>query len=381
MLAHGEAHYLIALLQVLAISHKMDPETAETVMRLWLEDAEALLEAGDTSEDTVLAFEMFKAELTESRATNAGRLTAMIVCRATIQEIQVTRDEIMRIAEEEMISAHDHEVACSMDGREVDTGARMRSEELVESCSSLFRTIDGNNWDLSLHRQLVVSKIIIPESSPFTVGPVQTPQFVKKPSYDYLDEDEAANGESSAMALRRNKGKQRAIEMLQIECAACLGLYSRSDVVHLSCNPEPHSYCQYCIANLYETAMHDASLFPPRCCKTPIPLGDVRPFFSREFVRQYQERAVELSTINPTYCSDPKCQHFIRPSQITANIATCSKCKSHTCSVCKAPQHAGLCPEDEGTKSLLQIAKLRRWQNCYKCAQIVELTTGCNHIE
>lgn len=38
------------------------------------------------------------------------------------------------------------------------------------------------------------------------------------------------------------------------------------------------------------------------------------------------------------------------------------------------------CPEDMEMEDLLNAAAEKKWQRCYSCRRMVELTIGCNHI-
>ncbi|KAK8222279.1 hypothetical protein BKA81DRAFT_352266 [Phyllosticta paracitricarpa] len=40
----------------------------------------------------------------------------------------------------------------------------------------------------------------------------------------------------------------------------------------------------------------------------------------------------------------------------------------------------GLCPEDADVKALLLTAQQRGWQRCYRCENMVEKRSGCNHM-
>ncbi|KAG5952699.1 hypothetical protein E4U57_005889 [Claviceps arundinis] len=58
-------------------------------------------------------------------------------------------------------------------------------------------------------------------------------------------------------------------------CAGCA-----SDVALIGC-PCSHDYCSDCMANLFNAAIGDESMFPPRCCKMGIPIDLVQSYGER----------------------------------------------------------------------------------------------------
>ncbi|EFZ02206.2 ibr finger domain containing protein [Metarhizium robertsii ARSEF 23] len=141
--------------------------------------------------------------------------------------------------------------------------------------------------------------------------------------------------------------------------------------------------CVACMTDVpyFETsALNDESLFPPRCCSQPIPLGLNQIFLPARLAGQYQAKELEYSTKNRTYCHRATCSTFIPTPFIRGEIATCVKCQSKTCTICKGSSHDGDCPEDVATMDLLNVAAQKGWQRCYSCRRMVDLEVGCNHI-
>ncbi|CAF9913041.1 hypothetical protein IMSHALPRED_000888 [Imshaugia aleurites] len=60
-------------------------------------------------------------------------------------------------------------------------------------------------------------------------------------------------------------------------CAICTDKVVARHLVTVPCG---HPYCKTCIGQLYDFAMKDESLFPPRCCRQPIPLETATPFLT-----------------------------------------------------------------------------------------------------
>jgi hypothetical protein len=176
--------------------------------------------------------------------------------------------------------------------------------------------------------------------------------------------------------------KTRAIN--QGTCSSCLDMHPNHDLLQLLCKDdgecENHAYCRDCLRRLFESSVTDPSHFPPRCCSKIISLFDCTPFLSQSLIARFVARREELATVNRTYCSNNDCSMWIRPANIEANVASCTECAQKTCATCKAMQHVGLCPEDKDVKSLMTVAKQKRWQTCPNCKEMVELERGCYHI-
>jgi hypothetical protein len=177
-------------------------------------------------------------------------------------------------------------------------------------------------------------------------------------------------------------GKASAIA--QGTCSSCLDMHPNYDMLQLPCKDvgdrENHAYCRNCLQRLFESSVTDPSHFPPRCCSKIIPLFNCTPFLPPSLIARFVARREELATVNRTYCSNNDCSKWIRPANIEANVASCTECAQKTCATCEAKQHVGLCPEDKDVKSLMTVAKQKRWQTCPNCKEMVELERGCYHI-
>lgn len=160
-------------------------------------------------------------------------------------------------------------------------------------------------------------------------------------------------------------------------CIACGDSHDENSVAKAKCR---HTYCADCIVGLFTAAMTDESLFPPRCCKKPIPLEDIINYVDNEFATEFRKKEVEFTTINRVYCSLPTCSKFIPPSDINSDLGHCRGCGSETCAICKNAGHNGPCPEDSSKKEVLDLAKTEGWQQCSQCQRLVELDRGCHHI-
>lgn len=179
--------------------------------------------------------------------------------------------------------------------------------------------------------------------------------------------------ESSTTAVRRSK----CLSSIKYKCISCNSGTSSSDVFWSACG---HHYCKDCIQTLFEIATMDETLFPPRCCRQIIPLASVKKFLSCTLLVKFEAKSVEFSMPDRTYCCQPSCSSFIHPDHIFGEKATCSDCKTSTCTICKNVTHDDDCPEDTTTQKVLETARQEGWQRCFKCRRLVELDIGCNHI-
>ncbi|KAH9907716.1 hypothetical protein F4778DRAFT_444886 [Xylariomycetidae sp. FL2044] len=108
--------------------------------------------------------------------------------------------------------------------------------------------------------------------------------------------------------------------------------------------------------SFFEMAMVDESYFPPRCCRTAIPLERNQLFLSEELIREYRAKSVEFSTQNRTYCHRPSRSAFVPPTQYILGVATCLDCGAKTCTICKCCYLQGDCPHDiSSTKMILLV--------------------------
>ncbi|KLU84735.1 IBR finger domain-containing protein [Magnaporthiopsis poae ATCC 64411] len=146
-------------------------------------------------------------------------------------------------------------------------------------------------------------------------------------------------------------------------------------------SPCAHEYCRDCLVQLFELALKDDSIFPPRCCRSIIPLDLSREFIGPDLAGRFLAKKLEMETPNRTYCHDPRCARFIPPQFVKADVGTCVSCGKKTCALCKAASHrTSDCPNDPRTKQLLALAEKKGWRQCNNCKKMVELTYGCLHM-
>ncbi|KAG6255984.1 hypothetical protein E4U24_006213 [Claviceps purpurea] len=122
-------------------------------------------------------------------------------------------------------------------------------------------------------------------------------------------------------------------------CVACTSEVASSDSIQCPCS---HDYCRDCMANLFNAAIGDESLFPPRCCKMAIPIDLVQSCLSAELLATYEAKKLEYMILNGTYCdvpTVPTCSTLVLPASVQDDIATCIKCQKKTCTICNVESH------------------------------------------
>ncbi|KAF2866427.1 hypothetical protein BDV95DRAFT_631857 [Massariosphaeria phaeospora] len=194
---------------------------------------------------------------------------------------------------------------------------------------------------------------------------------------DFSDEETEA-GPSRTYAERQvDRMKKYATEF---QCVVCIERFRYSLMVTAKCG---HRYCAECIKSLFMRSMKDETLFPPRCCKEPVPLDSVAPHMSAEELASFKLASVELSTQERVYCSNRECGTFIVPDRIDVGTrrAICGTCGTATCSICKNRYHNDAdCPDDPALHQTRELARDLGWQTCYACHSVVELRYGCFHM-
>ncbi|RDW86713.1 BRcat and Rcat domain-containing protein [Aspergillus mulundensis] len=177
------------------------------------------------------------------------------------------------------------------------------------------------------------------------------------------------------MAESSKTAANRAVTEVQSECVACLHENPAWDMVQGQCS---HLYCKDCMARLVNDALADQSLFPPRCCRLPIPPYALRKHLGAELFRRLEEKEIENKDPFRTYCSNTECSKYIQPPYVKGYIGTCQTCQTETCTLCKRAAHEGPCIDEHD--EVLRLAKQHGWQRCPQCHHLIELATGCNHI-
>ena len=160
-------------------------------------------------------------------------------------------------------------------------------------------------------------------------------------------------------------------------CVACDMCEEENEMIHVPCGDY---YCKGCTTKLFKMSMKDESLFLPRCCRQFIPLELVSTVLDAELQKNFKDRAIEFTTIERTYCSQPTCGIFIPPTVIEGEKVKCPECSQITCTICKTAEHEGDCPANPEHQALMELAEKEGYKKCYQCKRLVEISTGCNHM-
>lgn len=313
--------------------YDLDPETLELVLELQLQDARSLLKGKyreGEAPDTELAVEMYMSEL----QAVPRFLSDQTMCRSIARAVELDADTIRMHSAIEEQAIHDREYAQGRDP--------------------------------------AITSGQAPEVTPMD------DELLGKLKVLCVDEDApSSDAESSSWASKRGKASATDSSSQRRSCIACC---TDVPVFNLAWCPCSHEYCRECLAQLFRASISDESLYPPRCCKQPIPLAINQIFLPSKLVGEFRAKELEYRTPNRTYCHQAACSTFVPPQFIRGDTAICVKCRSETCVMCKGPSHEADCPEDGPTQELLRVAAENGWQRCYSCHRMVELDTGCNHM-
>ena len=156
------------------------------------------------------------------------------------------------------------------------------------------------------------------------------------------------------------------------DCASCGDTYA----IHLlQSTPCGHRYCRECICTLVRLSLADEQSFPPRCCKQPFGIDEVKQFLTPELISEYGEKKQEYATASRIYCSDARCSALLHPINISDQDKTgvCPHCFVVTCTICKGAEHVGECPKDEDIQKVMELAEREGWKSCPTCGRVIEL--------
>ena len=299
----------------------MNEESVGLILALQLQDLEELGSKTrgkgretDEPSDSDLALQLQQQEIEQAQSLIADRQIAQSVHRA----VQDDGANIVILASEENNAAADHELACRLAGRILETSSQIHNLVIDNSTISMlsaFNIEDDSEDDTA-------------------------------PSLVFSENDEA---ESSALAAtRRNKTISE-----QKECISCQEV---KEVAQVSCR---HLHCRDCIRQLFTDAIVDETLFPPRCCRQHIPVSMVRHFLKSQLTARFEQKAIEYGTLNRTYCCDPSCATFVDSSRIHDAAGTCpeSDCERQTCILCKREAHSGTCDQQDSFEDTIRLAQ------------------------
>jgi hypothetical protein len=208
-----------------------------------------------------------------------------------------------------------------------------------------------------------------PGSLDATVSTIYANELRQYRAIRHFENEETRLAEASAAAVAT------------VECTSCEDSYPLAEVWQAPCS---HHYCAGCLEQLHRASMTDETLYPPRCCRREMPWEDVSAKLNNRLATAFGAKKEELDMHagQRTYCCNAACARFIGVAHIARDTGTasCPACGELTCTMCKAAQHGGDCPEDVALQQTLRLAEDRGWQRCRQCRGIVDLTFGCHHI-
>lgn len=337
---------------------KWDLSSAKLAVELQLRDIDELnkdmSKDGATSEQRKVN-DIMKAELEKHLEVFKSKVLTLHLMR----EENATRVAFRRLMEEEVQAERDHQLAVSLSEMKIP-------ESQGRTCTRKWLAGDLDSSDESTN---------FPAPPPYMSTPNISPSEVIRSS---------KQGKASGTAdneLKKKILRKHAKTVIQtVKCNACLDEMPVKNTIQLDCKPDPHTYCQGCLIDQFKIAICETDLFPPQCCKVEISLQACRSMLPEQLVNDFELKAEEVATPNPTFCSNASCAKFIRIKHIEGDIGTCALCGSKTCAICKGGEHEGLCPEDPNVKMLMDTAKSSKYQQCSKCKNMVELAQGCFHM-
>ncbi|KAI3603876.1 ibr finger domain protein [Moniliophthora roreri] len=191
-----------------------------------------------------------------------------------------------------------------------------------------------------------------------------------------------------------------------VECIACTESVPLPITLPTPCG---HHFCQSCFETLLRTTITNETFFPPWCCGqdrridieqiTSVPSSGEGILTINDdlwFQLRAKSREYAVAPSERTYCPNPRCSIFlgsitqlkdeVEGSRRTSSrlTSTCLSCTTSFCLECKRMAHPGKDCEiedfDDSMEELRKLAKEEKWQTCHGCKELVEKTSGCNHI-
>ncbi|KAJ4890523.1 zinc finger (C3HC4-type RING finger) family protein [Raphanus sativus] len=166
-----------------------------------------------------------------------------------------------------------------------------------------------------------------------------------------------------------------------------------------------HRFCFSCMKQHVEVKLlgGNTATCPSEGCKSQVKMDSCAKFLDPKLVEVMIQRKKEgsISVSDKVYCPYPTCselmakdevfeytkQYFVGTEQSAAR--KCMKCGLFFCMQCKVPWHyKDTCEnfskskryQNAGDGMLKSLAQSKRWRQCIRCNNMVELASGCFHI-
>lgn len=327
----------------------MDPMTEKLAVQMQLADIAELLDSlydQEVTDDERTGLKILKRDLEGQLKTLQGQVLALRI----LKQEHENRVAFTKLIKEEKQAADDHRLALKLSGMKLSHPDSPSSKEAGATLVAVDDDAD-EQWE-----------------------------SVKKVYDAIFGRNRGSGGRPAAKEVKKAPKVDASDTQHDLECVCCAGTFPENDTLTLSCEPEPHTYCRSCLTKLFQDSIHEDSIFPPRCCKVPIPIELSKSLLPKEMVKDFDLKVEEVATPNPTYCATFSCNKFILAKYIKNNVGTCPFCNEKTCTMCKNKSHDGLCPNDPHVQLLMDVAKRSKWQQCQRCKNMVELSIGCFHM-
>ncbi|RKF53905.1 putative ibr finger domain-containing protein [Erysiphe neolycopersici] len=348
----------------------MDDATAALIYQLQLQDTTELFHAQNENRelsDSRIALESYRREL----EINYSIISDRIMTRSIAQACRTDGPEVFNLLHGERTIELDEGVEYDSDSQSDFEINEAESHSIVQRQSIETQEIIEESLQkhgFSLDESLEMNDILDKTEAP----PLENLDL--RDRQEIIDDSSGRTSPEFDFLRRTTRGKF--VEIVTENCVSCQEIFPLQELIQCPCD---HTYCSECLSKLIQTSIKDDELFPPKCCKQPIPLANVM-FLSPELIHSFEAKKIEFETKDRTYCSNQTCSAFIQPINIEGDNAICPECETVTCKICKAASHDGDCPADTALQSTIQLAKANGWKRCFNCRCMIELDTGCNHM-
>lgn len=343
----------------------MDDDSAQVTLSLQLGDLNRLLGTSVQAADSINKFDgrialiSYRDEVAARLSFIQDRRMGQSIARAVVQD----ESTLQQARSQENGAIRDRTVACQMGG--------LRNG----SCLSPLIDLTDDTNDLVMTGYAHLNEAIPEETDQMEID---TPHQETSVQHTWPEQNISPISAGKCPETVKSFQPMESILGVQKMCVSCYEGIHYFKAVYAPCG---HDYCQNCAKRLFLNSTRDESLSPPRCCRQAIPLAAVDIFLTAQFIKSFQEKAVEFSTPNRLYCASLACSAFIPPVRINGDTAICPMCQLWVCTMCKGRTHRGRdCPKDESLNALISTASKEGWQRCDRCKRYVELMHGCNHI-
>ncbi len=336
-----------------------DDETIALIMQLQLQDLEELISTSHakgkgregTMTDLQLAYQTEKEELERGVMLITDRKMTQSIARAVVADA----DLLASLVAQEATASEDRAMSLRLGG----VGAQLPAPAFLVG-RKIERAIDPDFIDK------LFALYVKPPSEDGCVDHDAATEFG-------ADFDSNSAAESSSWALTRQDTRR----ISRRRCVICMEDVIFYDVAHLTCG---HDCCRDCLVDMFEAATVNEDRYPPKCCEPIMIEPNIKIFLNEELVQRFEKKKMEWEAEDRIYCANSECGFFIHKQHVIADLASCPRCSSMTCTLCKGAAHANDCPEDKALQQTLKFMEETGIRRCTSCRAGVELRFGCNHM-